>query len=489
MGHNYVNRRYGNLAELAENISAEATVESSPTLTSEDTIDHLEENLTTDTIFNEYEENESVESFKSNEEYYPTDLDKSNSPHLPIYFKALGVFPLLTEEEELTLAKQIKEREHLYINLVIKWKNLFKNGIYQKLPQKHKKEITVLLKSLNGHSHLFDDLITMEKSRKRVARRLTGATATQEEVLSGELYKVETALSKCVAKISHHETIDSRVIWNLKKISYRQKSKKNRQFIEQELIGILNEIDNASEEIRNLKNRLAKANLRLVIYIAKKYSQHGVALSDLIQEGNLGLMRAIDTYDYRRGNRFVTYASWWIRQAMLRALDCQLRTIRTPVYINEKFNYIAKVSKRLEQKNKRKPTLEEIAEETKVPLASLERVLRSFNDAVSLDTLIEDQGEGGINPSLNYDKDTISEHVNSAQLSHTVEAMLSDLLTPREREIVKLRFGIGEKYDHTLEEMGRRFSISRERARQILETALSKLRNKININRLKEFIE
>ena len=489
MAKSSMHREYGNLAELAEDLCAEEAVGFSPKLTAEDAIEQLGENMTVDQILNDYDGDEIAVPFKRKETQLPKDLDISESSHLPIYFKAIGEFPLLTEEEELTLAKQIKEREHLYINLVIKWKNIFKNGIYKKLPQEHKKEIKVLLKSLNGQSHLFDDLINMEKSRKRVARRLTGATATQEEVLSGELYKVETALSKCVAKISHHETIDSSVIWNLKKISYRQKSRKNRQFIEQELIGILNGIDNASKEIRNLKNRLAKANLRLVIYIAKKYSQHGVALSDLIQEGNIGLMRAIDTYDYRRGHRFITYASWWIRQAMIRVLDYQARTIRTPVYIKEKFNYIAKVSNRLEQKNKRKPTLEEIAEETKFPLASLERVLQSFNDSVSLDTLIEDQGDGGINLSLNYDKDTISEHVNSAQLSHTVEAMLSDLLTPREREIVKLRFGIGGKYDHTLEEMGKRFSISRERARQILEIALSKLRNRININRLKEFIE
>ena len=483
-----MHREYGNLAELAKDLCAEETVGFSPKLTSEDAIEQLGENMPVDHILNDYDEDESVESFKNKEEYYPTDIEKSNSPHLPVYFKAIGGFPLLTEEEELTLAKQIKEREHLYINLVIKWKNLFKNGIYKKLPQKHKKEINILLKSLNGHSHLFDDLINMEKSRKRVVRRLIGKNATQEEVLSGELYKVETALSKCIAKISHHETIDSRVIWNLKKISYRQKSKKNRQFIAQELIGILNGIENASKEIRNLKNRLAKANLRLVIYIAKKYSQLGVALSDLIQEGNLGLMRAIDTYDYRRGHRFITYASWWIRQAMLRALDYQSRTVRTPVYMIEKLNYIKKVSNRLEQKHKRKPTLKEISEETKTPLASIENVMQSFSDSVSLDTLIEDKGDGGIAPSLIAKVDSISENVTSSDLSQTVEVILSDL-TPREREIVKLRFGIGEKYDHTLEETGRQFNISRERARQILETALSKLRNKISINRLKEFIE
>lgn len=248
-----MHREYGNLAELAKDLCAEEAVGFSPKLNSEDAIEQLGENMTVDHILNDYDEDESMESFKNKEEYYPTDLEKSNSPHLPIYFKAIGGFPLLTEEEELTLAKHIKEREHLYINLVIKWKNLFKNGIYKKLPQKHKKEIKVLLKSFDGHSHLFNDLINMEKSRKRLARQLTRATSTQEETLSEELSKVETALYKCVAKISHHEAIDSRVIWNIKKISYRQKSKKNRQFIEQELIGILNGIENASKEIRNLK--------------------------------------------------------------------------------------------------------------------------------------------------------------------------------------------------------------------------------------------
>jgi RNA polymerase primary sigma factor len=231
---------------------------------------------------------------------------------------------------------------------------------------------------------------------------------------------------------------------------------------------------------------MVNANLRLVISIAKKYLNQGVALADLIQEGNLGLMRAIDTYDYVRGHRLVTYATWWIKQAMIRAIDCQAKTVRTPVYVNEKINQIMKASNRLYQEWKREPTLSEIAEVTKTPLESLERVLKSAKDNIPLEYLVEDQIEGAA-AAEDMQSRSIPAQVAADQLAHIVNDMVMSDLTDRERDIVRLRFGIGDEHDHTLEEIGRTFNLSRERIRQILETALRKMRTPEQLTLLREF--
>jgi RNA polymerase primary sigma factor len=238
------------------------------------------------------------------------------------------------------------------------------------------------------------------------------------------------------------------------------------------------------------KKKLAGANFRLVVSIAKRYvgRSPNLTLLDLIQEGNLGLIRAIDTYDYRRGHRFISYATWWIRQAIIRALDCQSRTIRTPVHINEKFKKITKISHQLLQEYKGKPSLENIAKETNTPLESIEKVIKCFNDTISLDTCIDKGGNDVTTPPLGYPMLSTLGKVISSDLSQHIDLMLSDL-TLREREIVKLRFGIGVIHDHTLEEIGEKFHLSRERIRQILERALDKLRNPKHMIQLKDFVD
>jgi RNA polymerase primary sigma factor len=249
----------------------------------------------------------------------------------------------------------------------------------------------------------------------------------------------------------------------------------------------LREIESLAAEVKHMKNQMVNANLRLVISIAKKYLNQGVALADLIQEGNLGLMRAIDTYDYVRGHRLVTYATWWIKQAMIRAIDCQAKTVRTPVYVNEKINQIMKASNRLYQEWKREPTLSEIAEVTKTPLENLERVLKSSKDNVPLEYLVEDQIEGAAASAEDIQGRSIPAQVAADQLAHIVNDMVMSDLTARERDIVRLRFGIGDEHDHTLEEIGRTFNLSRERIRQILETALRKMRTPEQLTLLREF--
>ncbi len=275
----------------------------------------------------------------------------------------------------------------------------------------------------------------------------------------------------------------------MKEISNGHKSTRKQDIVKQELRRTLKKIGATLKKIKILKNQLVQANLRLVISIAKRYTTRDcLTLPDLIQEGNLGLIRAIDTYDYRRGYRFITYATWWIRQAIIRSLDCHSRTIRTPVYMNEKLNQITKASNRLLQEYKREPTLKEIAEETNTSLEFTEKVMQSFNYSTSLDTLTEEKGEILTNSALGHEPLSPLDQVIHSNLSQITEIILSDL-TQRERDIVKLRFGIGEKHNHTLEEIAKYFHLSRERIRQILEVALNKLRNPKRTIQLKDFID
>jgi len=448
------------------------------------------ENLPSSHIQADDEVIETPNSPEENDKEPYSDPRSQLSSSLVIYFKTINRFPLLKEEEERNLAKRIKESEEECKNLIITWKHLFKKEFLRRFSAKQMKEISKKLKLLNGSFYLFDNLVKLERERKKVnlvrKGRVHGSNTKQE--LKEKLYKVEAEISKCIAEIIIGKMSINRIIGNLKKIPHSKKNIKKQHMVEKELRRILREIGRTSKKIKVLKNELMQANLRLVISIAKKYAHHGLTLPDLIQEGNLGLMRAIDTYDYRRGHRFITYATWWIKQAIIRALDCQSRTIRTPVYINEKLNQIVKASNRLLQECKREPTLKEIAAETNTPLESIEKVIQSFKDPIYIDDFIEEKGGSVVNPYLDRETISIVDQVTSSNLSHITDGILSDL-TQREREIIKLRFGIGKEHDHTLEEIGGEFHLSRERIRQILEVALNKLRNPKHMIKLKDFMD
>ena len=491
MDYGNLNRKYELLEELDLDLTTEETIEDNHIkLILINETSQPEKNLSQSHIQDNDKENEVVKLSGEDEQELYAEPQSTALSSLAIYFKAISRHPLLDEEEERSLAKRIKESEVECKHLVVKWKHLLKNEFLGMFPIKQMKEILSKLRQANGYFNLFDDLIKLEKERKKVSRvlnRTTDKSIDRKELEEG-LHKLEAAIAKCIAKISLSKTTINKLTRNLKRITHGKTYTKKRQVIEKELRSTLREIDKHSKEIKVLKNQLVQSNLRLVISIAKKYDGHGIALSDLIQDGNLGLIRAIDTYDYRRGHRFITYATWWIRQAMIRALDCQSRTIRTPVYINEKLNQIVKASNRLLKKHQREPTLMEIAQETNIPLESIQKVMGSFKDSIPLDTLTEEKGEGIIKPSLDHETISVLEQVISSNLSHTINNLILSDLTQREREIVKLRFGIGEKHDHTLEEIGKEFNLSRERIRQILEGALGKLRSPKSMMKLKDFI-
>lgn len=445
-----------------------------------------------------------------------------------IYLKEMSTLPLLSRDEELYLAKKIKITSRLLHRRVLSFDYAVENYVHILEDVDSESDLVLFIETAVKKDQTKEEMIEkihvmaveirdILRDNLRDYEKIKGSTAVS--VKAKIMGKIASRKRKVVRKLEamhiRTETILPvmkqllEVLSEIVKLEKRFRGSHSRREIIKRLslnvnvpgaksllllpIGELKEVVRAINAIYSeyeaARKQFSEGNLRLVVSIAKKYRKRGMAFHDLIQEGNTGLMRAVDKYDYRMGFKFSTYATWWIKQAIIRAIDDKARTVRIPVHMTDIINKTAHVLKNVHTGLDRKAQIEDIAKEAKVPVSEVYRVYRIASQPVSLENPIGADSEAMFEDFI-QDKKVESPIYAAHQslLKEQLEEVLNTLST-REREVLKLRFGIGDGYTHTLEEIGNRFNITRERIRQIEAIALRKLQHPLRSRKLEGFLE
>jgi len=468
---------------------------------------------------------------KKNGELSPEDRSRRIDDPVRMYLTQMGEIPLLTRDQEIALAKKIEVTRKRFRRALLESEFAMKASIdvltkvcNGDLPFDRTIKVSVteglektqilgrMSYNLETLEHLrqqnLDDFDTFlsekatEKQKDEALHRLTvrrRKMVTLVEELSLRTQRLQPSMKR-LEQISSRMTELEERIHSLRRLKSAREERANLQKELRDLMQMTLETPQSlRERVECIKRRyadyehsmrqLSGGNLRLVVSIAKKYRNRGLSFLDLIQEGNTGLMRAVDKYEYRRGYKFSTYATWWIRQAITRAIADQARTIRIPVHMIETMSKLRKVSKKLLQENGREPTIEETADAAGVSLEETRRVLKISRHPISLDRPVGESEDS-------YFGDFIEDEYSESPVNAATQEMLKDkidtvlkTLTYREREIIKLRYGLGDGYTYTLEEVGRIFKVTRERVRQIEAKAVRKLQHPVRSKQLKGFLD
>lgn len=389
--------------------------------------------------------------------------------------------------------------------LAEKGKHLGSDPIKQKKFKKQfeaiRQQVVDKIESVNLHGVLKDRMVQRVRDlavQIRVAER--EAISCQRRIGVGGEAGAELLRKMCRSRpdflavkrktgVSEDALVEIRKVYQNAKAKIRQLETEEALASAEEIKDAVKHLDIAEEKVKRGKAELVEANLRLVVSIAKKYTNRGLQFLDLIQEGNIGLMKAVDKFEYKRGYKFSTYATWWIRQAITRAIADQARTIRIPVHMIETINKLIRTSRHLVQKLGREPLPEEIAERMDLPLDKVRKILKIAREPISLETPIGEEEDSHLGDFIE-DKKAVSplEAAIRYDLQRQINSAL-ETLTPREEKVLRKRFGIGEATDHTLEEVGQDFEVTRERIRQIEAKALRKLRHPSRSKKLRSFVE